>query len=92
MTNENKKKYNPTIGGAFTHDSFGEGSIKIDITADGLAAITQNLQVGGAILLKYNKVTAKGNKHYFTEILPPYDRERATEKTVSKKAVNSDLD
>lgn len=71
---EYKKPFNPSIGSGFQNDAFGEGSVKVDITAEGLDALMKNLQVGSAILLKYNRVTAKGNKHYFAEILPPYKK------------------
>lgn len=66
------KKFNPKIGNGFSNDAFGEGSILVNVDAEGLDAVMKNLQVGSAILLKYNKVTTKGNKHYFAEILPPW--------------------
>lgn len=68
---EKKTKFNPKIGNGFSNDKFGEGSILINVDAEGLDTVMKNLQVGSAILLKYNKVTTKGNKHYFAEILPP---------------------
>lgn len=66
-----KGKFNPKVGNGFSNDAFGEGSILVNIDAEGLDTIMKNLQVGSSILLKYNKVTSKGNKHYFAEILPP---------------------
>lgn len=66
-----KNKFNPKIGNGFVNEKFGPESILVNIDAAGLDAVMKNLQVGSSILLKYNKVTAKGNKHYFAEILPP---------------------
>lgn len=87
------RKFNPKIGHGFSNDKFGEGSVLVKIEAEGLAAITQNLQVGSTILLKYNKVTTKGNKHYFVEILPPLvDDPRSAGKAKAKKTSYSDLD
>lgn len=88
MTVEVKKpgtKFNPKIGNGFENAAFGEGSILVHIEAEGLDTVMKNLQVGSAILLKYNKVTAKGNKHYFAEILPPM-APRATGTTKAKVA------
>lgn len=65
--------YNPSIGGAFSNNAFGEGAIKLDITPEAFKIITEHLQVGGSIVFRKNKVTSVGNTHYFTEILPPYD-------------------
>jgi hypothetical protein len=67
-----KSKFNPKLGNGFENAKFGEGSILVNIDAAGLDAAMKNLQVGSSILLKYNKVTTKGNKHYFAEILPPW--------------------
>lgn len=72
-----KNNFNPKIGHGFTNNKFGEDSVLVNIDAEGLAAITQNLRVGSTILLKYNKVTTKGNKHYFVEILPPMNTPKA---------------
>lgn len=74
-------KYNPKLGSGFSNDKFGEGSILVSIDADGLNAAMNNLQVGSTILLRYNKVTTKGNKHYFAEILPPMGAKSTTVKT-----------
>lgn len=82
-----KTKFNPSIGGAFENNKFGEGSIKVDITAEGLDTVMKNLQVGSAILLRFNKVTTKGNKHYFTEILPPMEP-----RPVTQTGTGGDLD
>ncbi len=71
---EAKKPYNPSLGGAFTNDKFaknGKDGIKIDITSENYDVLMKNLQIGSAILLRYNKVTQKGNDHYFVEMLPP---------------------
>lgn len=69
-----ESKYNPKIGNGFENSAFGEGSILVNVDAAGLDAVMKNLQVGSSILLKFNKVTTKGNKHYFAEILPPYEK------------------
>lgn len=82
-----KKAFNPKVGHGFSNDKFGEGSVLVNIDAEGLAAITQNLRVGSTILLKYNKVTTKGNKHYFCEILPPMEDNRS-----AGKATTTELD
>ncbi len=71
---KNGKPFNPTLGGAFTNDAFGEGSLKFDITAENFDTLMKNVQIGSSILFKFNKVTSKGNKHYFTELLPPFIR------------------
>ncbi len=94
MPNETKnyaKKFNPSAGAAFGADKFGEGAIKLDITAEGLDALMKNLQVGGAIVLKFNKITSKGNPHYFTEILPPYNKAAFKTNKASKEVSKSDL-
>ncbi len=79
MSEETKKKYNPTLGGAFENAKFGAGAIKLDITAEALDTIMKNLQVGSSIVFKPNKPTTRGvnvgSMHYFTEILPPYNKE-----------------
>lgn len=77
MTAEKKNKFNPKLGSAFQNDKFGEGSIILTLDADGLKELTQNARVGAAILFRYNKVSTQGNKHYFGEILPPYDGPKA---------------
>ena len=85
-----EKKFNPNLGGAFTHDAFtnnGKPGIKLDITEENFDIIMKNLKVGSAILLKFNKQTTKGNDHYFTEILPPMAKD-APAKT-GKKAQSS---
>ncbi len=82
-------KFNPKIGNGFSNDKFGEGSIKVDIDAEGLDVAMKNLQVGSAILLKFNKVTSKGNKHYFAEILPPMQPQTAS---VAREKAASELD
>jgi len=87
-----EKKYNPKIGHGFGNEKFGENSVLIKIDAEGLAAITQNLQVGSTILVKYNKVASNGNKHYFVEILPPYVGEAGAPKGKAKKNTYSELD
>lgn len=66
-----KSKFNPSAGGAFGNDSFGEGSVMLRIEPENFKVIMENLQVGSSILFRFNKVTQKGNKHYFVEILPP---------------------
>lgn len=95
MPQENKTKFNPTIGHGFTNEKFGEGSILVNVDAEGLDAIMKNLQVGSSILLRYNKVTTKGNKHYFAEILPPMvtNGQYAPKKTgKTKAATTNELD
>lgn len=74
---EKKSKFNVKVGNGFSNDAFGEGSIKVDLTAEGIKAFVENAQVGGAILVKYNRETVKGNKHYFIELLEPYVRATA---------------
>lgn len=69
---ENGKKYNAKIGHGFSNDKFGEGSVLVKIDAEGLKSITENLEVGGSILLKFNKKTINGTNHFFAEILPPF--------------------
>ncbi len=88
---EEKKRYNPSIGGGFTNAKFGEDSILVNIDAAGLDTIMKNVQVGGAILLRYNKVTSKGNKHYFAEILPPFEGGNRPQ-SAGKVAPAGDLD
>lgn len=83
-----KGKFNPKIGNGFENNKFGEGSILVNVDAEGLDVLMKNVQVGSSILLKYNKVTSRGNKHYFAEVLPPYNPTT----TKSKKATTSDLD
>jgi hypothetical protein len=73
------KKFNPSLGGAFENDKFGEGSVFLQITKEGYDALMQNLQVGGGILFRFNRVTQKGNKHYFAEVLPPWEPKEKTE-------------
>ena len=85
-----KKPSNPGLGGAFSNTKFGEGSVLLQVTAENYDVLMKNLQVGSGILFRFNKVTTKGNNHYFAEILPPMS---AVEKPVAKsKAVTSDLD
>lgn len=71
MDQSNDNKFNPNLGGAFTNDKFGKDCILLHITPENFDVVMKNLQVGSAILLRFNKMTSKGNKHYFTEILPP---------------------
>lgn len=94
MTQERKdgKRFNPSLGGAFSNDAFGEGSVLLNITAENLDTLVKNVQVGSAILLKYNKVTQKGNKHYFVEILPPMNRVPPAAKGKTKAVATSELD
>ena len=82
------KKFNPSLGGAFSNDAFGEGSVLLNITPENFDTLMKSVQVGSAILLKYNKVTTKGNKHYFVEVLPPMDRKPTTTR---KAAVTGEL-
>lgn len=83
MTTEKKKgAFNPNLGGAFENNAFGKDSILLNITTENYDVIMKNLQVGSSILFRFNKVTTKGNKHYFTEILPPYQKKTGV--TVSK--------
>lgn len=87
MSVEKKKgAFLPKIGHGFENAKFGENSILVNVDAAGYDAVMKNLQVGSSILLKFNKVTAKGNKHYFAEILPPY-----TPKAKTAAKVASDL-
>lgn len=88
-TKRDGSKFNPSIGHGFGNDAFGEGSILVRIDADGLDSVMKNLQVGSSILLKYNRVTSKGNKHYFTEILPPFN---GTKTSGKGKTTASELD
>jgi len=82
---EKGKKFNAKIGHGFSNDKFGEGSVLVKVDAEGLKSIVENLQVGGSILLKFNKKTTKGNNHYFAEILPPFKGEQTgTGKTTTK--------
>lgn len=92
--NTEMKKFNPSLGHAFSNNKFGDGSVLLRITAENLDTIMKNLQVGSTILFKYNKVTTKGDKHYFSEILPPLDPNysgKAKAKTAAKQ-VTSELD
>lgn len=91
MPEKFKGKLNPKIGSGFGNDAFGEGSIIVNVDAEGLDVVMKNLQVGSSILLKYNKVTTKGNKHYWAEILPPYNR-GAKGKSARQGAVKGELD
>lgn len=90
-TKRDGTKYNPNVGQGFTNDKFGKGSIKIDLDAEGIAEFVANAKVGSALLIKFNKVTAVGNSHYFCELLPPFTKElvqtRAKE-TETKKTTN----
>lgn len=88
-TEKTKGKFNPKLGNGFSNDKFGEGSIIVNIEKEGLDVAMKNLQVGSSILLKYNKVTTKGNKHYFAEILPPFD---GNKKATGTKTPANDLD
>lgn len=91
MSVEKKKgAFLPKIGNGFVNEKFGPESILVNVNADGYDAIMKNLQVGSSILLKYNKVTEKGNKHYFCEILPPW--KGATSKIPTGKTTGGDLD
>jgi hypothetical protein len=71
QTKKDGTKFNPSLGGAFENSSFGEGSVLLQVTEENLNTIMENIRVGSAILFRFNKVTQKGNKHYFAEILPP---------------------
>lgn len=85
---KNGKPFNPSVGHGFGDDRFGKDSVLVRIDADGLKAVTENLQIGSTILLRYNKVTTQGNKHYFVEILPP----RKEGEGFKKSATTSVLD
>ena len=91
---KNGKAFNPSVGHGFTNDKFGKDSILVNITAEGLKVLTENAQIGASILLKYNKVTTQGNKHYFCEILPPMDKNKSAQTLTAKVAAadTSDLD
>jgi hypothetical protein len=85
-----KGKFNPNLGGAFSNPAFGDDAILLNITTENLDVLMKNVQVGSAILFRFNKVTSKGNKHYFVEILPPMKpREN---KPAARANSNSDLD
>lgn len=87
---KNGKPFNPSLGHAFSNDKFGKGSVLLRIDAENLKTISENLQVGSTILLRYNKVAANGSNHYFTEILPAQAKTSAPR---SAKIVGaSDLD
>lgn len=77
------KKFNPSMGHAFSNDAFGEGSVKLELTADNIKTFSENAQVGGSVLFRFNKVTTNGNNHYFAEILP------VNEKKFVKQAQNA---
>ena len=82
-----EKKYNPSFGQGFTDERF-KGAIVVTVTPEDLDSLVKNVQVGSKLLIRYNKDTKYGNKHYFTEILPPFKGE----KKAAKKAEASDLD
>jgi hypothetical protein len=89
------KKFNPNFGTAFSDDRFGDGAVTITLTAEGLKALTDNIQVGAKLVFKKNKVTKYGNMCYFTEILPPFEGNiptPTTSKGNGRKAPASDLD
>ncbi len=83
-----KKPFNPSIGHGFENKKFGEDSILINIEAEGFDALMKNAQVGSSLLLRFNKVTIKGNKHYFVELLPPIEKKNYT-KEAPKAPVSS---
>lgn len=87
-----KGKFNPKIGNGFENTKFGEGSILVNVDQEGFDAVMKNLQVGSSLLLKFNKVTAKGNKHYFAEILPPLENNKTVAKRPEGLKSGSDLD
>ena len=87
-TDYKESKFNPSLGGAFSNDKFGEGSVLLRITEENLDTLMKNVRVGSSILFRFNKVTSKGNKHYFADILPPWEPE---EREVSGKPA-SELD
>lgn len=92
-TKKDGTKFNPRVGHGFENKKFGEGSILVNIDAEGLKALTENAQIGASILLKYNRVTTQGNKHYFCEILPPMNKQQNTATLGSKNLTGvSDLD
>jgi hypothetical protein len=88
---KSETKFNPKVGHGFGNNAFGEGSILVKVEAEGFDNLMKNLQVGGSILLKYNKVTSKGNPHYFAEILPPYNA-AVTKNTGKGRGTASELD
>lgn len=96
MPVEAKKKgnFNPGLGGAFSNNSFaknGEDGILLNVTAENINTLMQNVQIGSSILFRFNKVTTKGNKHYFAEILPPMTP-KTTVTAARAKAAASELD
>lgn len=87
-------KFNPSLGGAFANDAFtknGEAGILLNVTAENFDTLMKNVQIGSSILFRFNKVTTKGNKHYFAEILPPMTP-KTTVTTARDKAAASELD
>ena len=83
-------KFNPSLGGAFENSAFGEGSVLLNVTEENLNTLMQNIRVGSSILFRFNKVTQKGNKHYFVEILPPMQPKTAN--AASKGKSTSSID
>ena len=81
-------KKNPSFGQGFSDERFGEGSIKITITEENLDSLVKNVQVGSTLLVRFNRETKFGNKHYFCDILPPYNGEKKS----TRKATSGDLD
>lgn len=92
MTTPAKKdtKFNPSLGGAFENAAFGKDSILLNITEENYNTLMENVRVGSALVFRFNKVTVKGNKHYFSEILPPIGPKGAIASKVKPAA--SDLD
>lgn len=81
-------KKNASLGHAFENE---KGNISIKITPEGLASFVQNASVGGFVVLKFNKLTVKGNKHYFADILPPME-DGASKYPTKKPATKGSLD
>ena len=78
--------FNPKIGNGFSNDKFGEGSILVQLTTEGINSFVDNARDGSAILIKFNKVTSKGNKHYFVELLPARPINYSSDKKDSKSS------
>jgi hypothetical protein len=90
--NNGGRKFNPTVGHGFENDKFGKGAIIVKIDAEGLKVLTENVQIGSSLLLKFNKTTTYGNKHYFCEVLPPYTGKVGGKLKTSGSQETSDLD
>ncbi len=89
MSEEKKKPFNPSFGDGYSNDSFGEGSILIKLSPENLDSLMKNTQAGSSLLVRFNKETKYGNKHYFCDILPPLDKKNYKPKA---KTAGSDLD